>query len=90
MSKSRRLESPNIYLEARKKAKLSRMDAYIAINSSNETLSRTEHDKRIPHPDEVLAMARAYGVNSLIQMHCRLVCPIGREKNTALLKRQLN
>ncbi len=46
---------------------------------SADRIEKIENEKSAPHPDEVLAMSKAYGNPSLCNYYCSHECPIGQE-----------
>ena len=44
-----------------------------------ERIEKIENEKTVPHPDEVLTMAKQYKRPSLCNHYCSTQCPIGQE-----------
>ena len=44
-----------------------------------ERIEKIENEKTVPHPDEVLTMAKMYKRPSLCNHYCSTQCPIGQE-----------
>lgn len=73
-------ENKNVYQLKREELGLSREKAAEKLKLiSQDRLYRIEHDDKMPHPDEVMVMARAYNDPSLCNHFCTHSCPIGRE-----------
>ena len=69
----------NMYFMSREKAGLTREAASELLEfMSEDRIDRIETEKSLPHPDEVLAMAKAYGDLLLINKYCTEECPIGQ------------
>ena len=73
-------ENKNIYQISRENLELSR-DAAAEILGfvSSDRIEKIENERSVPHPDEVLAMAKGYKNPSLCNYFCSKECPIGRE-----------
>lgn len=71
-------ENRNIYFCSRKAAGLTREAAEEHIAFSKDRLEKIENRGALPHPDEVLAMAKAYKDPRLCNYYCANECPIGR------------
>lgn len=80
ISKSRCQEPANIFWKARLRAEMSRLDAAIDLNTTTQTIYRTENGRRIPTPEEVCRMAEVYDQEGLEEAYCREMCPIGKRK----------
>jgi len=84
MPKSGRNHSKNVFnlkrLEASKSdSRLSSRESAAEMLESNRTrLIRIEHGDVNPQPDEVMAMAKAYGTPELLNHYCSQICPIGK------------
>lgn len=73
-------EDKNIYFQSREAAGLTREEASEkAEYMSEDRIERIESGKSVPHPDEVLAMAKAYGDPLLVNHFCSGECPIGKK-----------
>ena len=71
-------ENKNIYQLSREERELTREAASEAlVFLSPERIEKIESGKSAPHPDEVLAMERAYRNPELSNWFCTHECPIG-------------
>lgn len=69
-----------VYQLAREKAGLSREKASEKlVFLSPDRIERIESRKSMPEPDEIIAMAAAYGDVRLANRYCTTECPIGRK-----------
>ena len=79
MGKKSVKENKNIYQLAREAAGLTRSQASEArVFISDSRIEKIESEKCEPHPDEILAMAKAYKKPSLCNYYCSNECPIGQ------------
>lgn len=73
-------ENKNIYQTTRENLKLTREAASELLETmSPERIEKIENMRSLPHPDEVLLMARKYMQPSLCNYYCANQCPIGQE-----------
>lgn len=73
-------EKKNIYQECREAADMTRAEASEAMEFiSDSRIEKIESEKSLPHPEEVLAMAKAYKDPSLCNYFCTHECPIGEK-----------
>lgn len=73
-------ENKNIYQVSREEAGLTREKAEELLGYvSAERIEKIESEKSLPHPDEILAMAKAYKVPTLCNYFCTHECPIGEK-----------
>lgn len=73
-------EEKNVYFRSRESADLTREEASEKTEFlSEDRIERIESGKSAPHPDEVLAMAKAYGDPLLVNRYCSGECPIGKK-----------
>ncbi len=73
-------ENKNIYQITREELVLSRETASELMETiSPERLVRIESDSFLPHPEEVLEMAKGYKKPALCNYFCSQQCPIGRQ-----------
>lgn len=80
MAKKSTKENKNIYQTSREEAGLTREAAAEILDFiSSDRIERIEHDKSLPHPEEILAMADCYKNPSLCNYYCSHECPIGQE-----------
>lgn len=73
-------ENKNIYQTSRENAGLTRDAAaeqteYV----SADRIEKIENERSLPHPEEILAMSRAYKAPDLCNYYCSHECPIGQE-----------
>ena len=79
MGKKSVKENKNIYQLAREAAGLTRSQASEAlVFISDSRIEKIESEKCEPHPDEILAMDKAYKKPSLCNYYCSNECPIGQ------------
>lgn len=71
-------ENRNTYFCSRKAAQLTREAAEEIVSFSKDRLEKIENRGALPHPDEVLSMAKAYKDPSLCNYYCSNECPIGQ------------
>ncbi len=80
MGRSSTKENKNIYQQSRENASLTREAAAEKMEFLSESkIEKIEYEKTIPHPEEVLAMAKCYKDPSLCNYYCSHECPIGQE-----------
>lgn len=73
-------ENKNIYQISREEAGLTREKAEELLGYvSAERIEKIESEKSLPHPDEILAMSKAYKVPTLCNYFCTHECPIGEK-----------
>ena len=73
-------ENKNIYQLTRESLKLTRESASELLETiSPERIEKIEHERSLPYPDEVLALAEKYRQPSLCNYYCANQCPIGQE-----------
>ena len=73
-------ENKNIYQTIRENQDMSRQAASDAMEIvSTDRIEAIESEKSLAHPDEILAMAQAYGAPELCNYYCSHECPIGIE-----------
>lgn len=80
MGKRSTKENKNVYQLSREAMELTREAAgeLLGFISPNR-IEKIESDKALPHPDEVLAMERAYKNPELCNYYCTHECPIGEK-----------
>ena len=71
-------ENRNAYFCSRQNAGLTREKAEERVAFSKDRMEKIEKRGALPHPDEVLAMARAYKDPKLCNYYCSHDCPIGQ------------
>ncbi|MBR5565987.1 MAG: XRE family transcriptional regulator [Roseburia sp.] len=80
MGRNSTKEDKNIYQQSRENASLTREVAAEKLEFISESkIEKIEYEKILPHPDEVLAMAKCYKNPSLCNYYCSHECPIGQE-----------
>ncbi len=73
-------ENKNEYQLAREAAGLTRAEAADSLEYISESrIEKIESEKSEPHPDEIIAMSRAYKRPDLCNYFCAVKCPLGRE-----------
>lgn len=80
MGRSSTKDNKNIYQQSRENAALTREAAAEQLEFISESkIEKIEYEKTIPHPEEVLAMAKCYKDPALCNYYCSHECPIGQE-----------
>lgn len=80
MGRNSTKENKNIYQQSREDVCLTREAAAEQLEFISESkIEKIEYEKVLPHPDEVLAMAKCYKNPSLCNYYCSHECPIGQE-----------
>lgn len=80
MGKKSTKENKNIYQLNRECLELTREKASELLESvTSDRIEKIESGKSLPHPDEVLAMAKCYQNPLLCNYFCSEECPIGRQ-----------
>ena len=91
MGKKSIKENKNIYQLSREEADLTRAEASEALEFVSESrIEKIESEKSDPHPEEILAMERAYKKPGLCNYYCSQKCPIGQEYVPAVEMRDLS
>ena len=72
-------ENKNIYQLSREASGLTREKAAGLLYLSPDRIEQIEYDKSVPHPDEILAMAKCYKAPLLYNYYCTHQCSIGKE-----------
>lgn len=73
-------ENKNIYQISREEMNYSREAASEQLGFiSSDRIEKIENERSLPHPEEVLAMAKCYKNPSLCNYFCSHECPIGME-----------
>ena len=79
MGKKSTKENKNVYQLNRERLELTREKASELLESvTSDRIEKIESGKSLPHPDEVLAMAKCYQNPLLCNYFCSEECPIGR------------
>lgn len=80
MARASTKENKNIYHKTREALHLTREAASELLESiPPERIEKIEHERCLPHPDEVLVMAEKYKQPSLCNYYCANQCPIGQQ-----------
>lgn len=80
MGKKSIKENKNLYQISREEAGLTREVASSLMEFiSSDRIEKIESEKSLPHPDEILAMSRAYKDPELCNHFCANECPIGQK-----------
>lgn len=80
MGKKSIKENKNIYQLSRESLELTRDAASELMEYvSPDRIEKIESEKSLPHPDEVLVMAKAYKAPNLCNYYCSHECPIGQQ-----------
>lgn len=73
-------ENKNVYQQSRESAGLTREAAAERMEFiTSARIEKIESERSAPHPEEVLAMAEAYGDPILRNTYCTQECPIGKK-----------
>lgn len=84
-------ENKNIYQTSREDMNYSRETAAEKMGFiSSDRIEKIEHEKTLPHPEEVLAMADCYKNPLLCNYFCSHECPIGIEYVPAIQAKELS
>lgn len=85
MGKKSVRENKTIYQISREGCGLTREKAAEKMEYvSADRIEKIEYEKSDPHPDEVLAMSKAYNNPSLCNHYCSHDCPIGQQEVPAI------
>lgn len=57
---------------------------------SADRIEKIESERSLPHPDEILAMAKAYQAPELSNYYCSNVCPIGQKYIPEVKQKELS
>lgn len=80
MGKKSTKENKNIYQLERERMELTREKASELLEYiTADRIEKIESGRSLPHPDEVLTMAKCYKTPSLCNYYCSQECPIGKE-----------
>ena len=91
MGKKSIREDKNIFQLAREEAGLTRAQASEKLVFVSESrIEEYESGKSEVHPEEVLAMAKAYRKPMLCNYYCSKMCPIGKENVPEIKMKDLN
>lgn len=84
-------ENKTAYQIARENQNLTRESAAGLMEFvSEDRIEKIESEKSLPHPEEVLAMSKAYKAPDLCNYHCSNMCPIGQEYVPEVEMKQLS
>lgn len=79
------------YQLAREEMGLSRERAGELLHAmTSERIEKVESERSLPHPDEVLLMARKYKKPSLCNFYCSNTCPIGQQYVPEIAPKELS
>lgn len=84
-------ENKTIYQQYREARELTRDKASECMEFlSADRIEKIESERSLPHPEEILAMARAYRAPELSNYFCSNTCPIGRKYVPKLKQQELS
>ncbi len=91
MGKRSTRTNKNIYQIARENLDLTRSKASEKMDFiSADRIEKIESEKSLPHPDEILTMAKAYKFPGLCNYYCSHECPIGEQYVPELQPKELS
>ena len=91
MGKKSSIENKNIYLQSREDANLTRAEASELMEYVSESrIEKIESEKTAAHPEDVVAMAKAYKKPSLCNYYCSHECAIGQEQVPEIKEQSLS
>ena len=80
MARASTKANKNAYQTTREALQLTRETASELLESiTPERIEKIEHERSLPHPDEVLVMAEKYRKPELCNYYCARQCPIGQQ-----------
>ena len=80
MGRASTKENKNIYQITREALELSREKASELLETiPPERIEKIENERIIPHPEDILAMAKGYKAHHLCNYYCSQQCPIGQQ-----------
>lgn len=80
MGKKSTKENKNIYQLSRENMGFTREKASEALGCiTSDRIEKIESEKSLPHPDEILAMAKCYKIPNLCNYYCSHECLIGQQ-----------
>ena len=80
MGKKSIRKDKNVYQLAREEAQLTRAAASEQMDYISESrIEKIESERALPHPEDILAMSKAYKKPGLCNYYCSQICPIGQE-----------
>lgn len=80
MARASTKPNKNLYHTTREALQLTREEASELLEAlSPERIEKIENERALPHPDEVLLMAKQYRQPSLCNYYCAHQCPIGQQ-----------
>lgn len=84
-------ENKTVYQQYREAQELTRDKASERMDFiSADRIEKIESERSMPHPDEILAMAKAYQAPELSNYYCSKVCPIGQKYVPEIKKKELS
>lgn len=90
MGKKSVRQNKNLYMTSREDLDLTREQAGELTGISPDRLEKIENEKSLPHPDEIMMMAKYYKKPSLNNYYCSHECPIGQAYVPAIDKKDLS
>ena len=91
MGKKSIKENKNIYQLSREAQGLTREKAAELLEFiSDDRIEKIESEKSYPHPDEIVAMSKAYKTPALRNYYCSHECPIGQKSVPELQLKDLS
>lgn len=91
MGKKSIRENKNIYQLSREAMELTREKASEQMEFiSSDRIEKIESEKSLPHPDEILAMAKCYREPILCNYYCSHECPIGQQEIPEIKTKELS
>jgi len=80
MGKKSTKENKNIYQISRENLDLTREQASNLLGYiSADRIEKIENQRSLPHPEEILTMAKGYKAPNLCNYYCSQECPIGQQ-----------
>lgn len=84
-------ENKTVYQQYREAQELTRDKASERMDFiSADRIEKIESERSMPHPEEILAMAKAYHAPELSNYYCSNACPIGRKYIPPLKQKELS
>ncbi|MCQ2510876.1 MAG: helix-turn-helix transcriptional regulator [Lachnospiraceae bacterium] len=84
-------ENKTVYQQYREAQELTRDKASERMDFlSADRIEKIESERSMPHPEEILAMAKAYHAPELSNYYCSNACPIGRKYVPPLKQKELS
>ena len=84
-------ENKTVYQQYREAQELTRDKASERMDFiSADRIEKIESERSMPHPEEILAMAKVYHAPELSNYYCSNACPIGRKYIPPLKQKELS